>query len=402
MDDAAGSAHHIQVEHDALTDVVRRALGRAAAEVVDWQAHPVYGGVGSLLGTRWIARVTGVARDGTEAAPWSVILKTVRGPAPGAAEARTLGNPTHSAYWKREALTYQSGLVDALPDGFAAPRCFGVIEDAAEVRIWMEDLGDTGRLAWPVSRFALAARHLGRFGGRFLAQRTVPDHPWLLRALERERADRNAPFWDGLDQVRDQPLFRRGWPGDLADRSLRLFEARHALLAVLDRLPQTLQHGDAGRRNLLDRGRRRHAPGNVAATGDPETVAIDWAFTGIGPVGQELAPLVVSSALWLAEVSLADLPSLDRACFAAYIAGLREAGWREDAALARLGYAATCALRFGPLLGVVGLVGSSDDLRARFEQTAGMTVEEMLDRYAVILRLALERADEAWALAGSI
>ena len=223
----------------------------------------------------------------------------------------------------------------------------------------MEDLGDTGRLAWPVSRFALAARHLGRFGGLYLAQRPVPDHPWMLRALLRERADRNAPFWDGMDQIRGHPLL----PARLARRARRPrpspLRGRHALLDVLDRLPQTLQHGDADRRNLLDRGSRGEPSGRAEAGGDAETVAIDWAFTGIGPVGQELAPLVVSSALWFAEVSLADLPALDRACFAAYVDGLRDAGWQGDAALARLGYTATCALRYGPLLGSVGLVGAS-------------------------------------------
>lgn len=402
MDDAAGGRHHLQVEHDALTEIVRRALGRPAAEVVDWQARPVYGGVGSVDGTRWLARITGVACDGTEAVPWSVIVKTVRGPDAGATDASTLGNLTHSGYWKREALTYQSGLVDALPDGFAAPRCFGLTEESEQIRIWMEDLGDTGRQVWPVARFALAARHLGRFGGHFLIQRAMPDHPWLLRAILRERADRNAPFWDGMDQVRDHPLFQRGWPGDLADRSRRLFAVRHTLLDVLDRLPQTLQHGDAGRRNLLDRARRDEPPVGAEAGGDPETVAIDWAFTGIGPVGQELAPLVVSSALWFTEVNLADLPTLDQACFSAYCAGLRDAGWRGDEALARLGYAATCALRFGPLLGFVGFVGISDDRRTRAEQTMGMTVEEALDRHATILQFALDRADEAWALTQSV
>ena len=40
---------------------------------------------------------------------------------------------------------------------------------------------------WPVARFGLAARHLGRFSGRSLVGHPLPDAPWLSRAVLRGR-----------------------------------------------------------------------------------------------------------------------------------------------------------------------------------------------------------------------
>src|SRR5262249_31441554 len=150
---------------------------------------------------------------------------------------------------------------------------------------------------WQIAPFGLAARHLGRFNGGFLDPRALPRHDWLNQNLLQTRADRNAGFWSRLAAVRALPLFRRGWPGDLAERAHDLFQERHGLLDLLDQLPRTLRHGDADRRNLLARQR-----GSTS-----ESIAIDWAYTGIGPVGEEIAPLVVSSVMWFKDVAPSDV-----------------------------------------------------------------------------------------------
>ena len=53
------------------------------------------------------------------------------------------------------------------------------------------------------------------------------------------------------------------------------------------------------------------------------------------------------------------------------------------------------ALRFGPLLAIVAAVTASADERAALERVIGQPLEDLLDRYAVILPFVLERADEA-------
>ena len=378
------------VDAAELVPVVRRALSTEMAELVTWEHRVLYGGAGMLAGKNSVHRFGGSARVGDRTLPWSAVLKLVGAPS---GSTTGVGDPTHADYWRRELLAFESGLLDELPSGMAAPRCFGVDERPEGVRIWMEEVSDTVGPQWPLRRFAIAARHLGRFNGAYLAGRPLPPHTWLGRGILRARADRNTPFWTNLDDVRGSALLQRGWPGDLADRGLRLFQERHALLDSLDRLPQTLRHGDAGRNNLLARNR---------PAGGEQTVAIDWAFLGIGPVGEEVATLVLSSVLWSKGAEPYDLQELDATAFDGYLAGLHDAGWHGDPRLVRLGCTATMALRYGPLLGIVSAVTASTDERAAMERTIGQPLEDMLDRYAVILRFALERADEARALAGLV
>jgi hypothetical protein len=57
-----------------------------------------------------------------EAVNGSLILKAV-GPASGSLEPSTWG------YWKREALVYQSGLLNDLPGDLITPRCLGIVEN---------------------------------------------------------------------------------------------------------------------------------------------------------------------------------------------------------------------------------------------------------------------------------
>jgi hypothetical protein len=179
----------------------------------------------------------------------------------------------------------------------------------------------------------------------------------------------------------------------MADRVFRLWEEREHVLAALDRLPQVLCHADCGRRNLLARR---------AGDGEPETVAIDWAFLGRGAVGEEGTPLVMTSVLFGIGLEPADVPALSRACYAGYLAGLRDAGWEGDERLVRLGYAAAMALRFGPFSGFVEDIGADDAFRASEEPVTGATFDALLDRFAAVQPFVLDLADEARDLLAAV
>lgn len=104
---------------------------------------------------------------------------------------------------------------------------------------------------------------------------------------------------------------------------------------ALARVPQTLCHQDAFRRNLFAR---------KTPEGQDQTVAVDWASVGIGPVGQELV-LFVATALDFFDVDLSQAHELDELASAGYSDGLRHAGWRGDMACVRFGYTAARGLR---------------------------------------------------------
>jgi hypothetical protein len=99
--------------------------------------------------------------------------------------------------------------------------------------------------------------------------------------------DEDPPPIEPLRDTLAHPLVRRSFPGDDSDRGFHIWTERELYLDVLDRLPQTVFHLDLFRRNLFAR---------QTADGDDQTVIIDWAFVGRGPIGADLSPLVVTSA----------------------------------------------------------------------------------------------------------
>ena len=272
------------VDQTTLTPLVRVALENEAAEVIDWTCQPLDDGLAHESGHSYgLYRFGGSAQIRDRTVPWSLILKATGAP---------FGSdiPAHWQYWKREMLAYQSGLLDDLPGSLVAPRCFGTAEyPGDECWIWIEDIAEETD-SWPLERYGLAARHLGQFNGAYLAGRPWPDEPWLSRGRVRDWLAESEPIIGNLRSLSYHPLAQLWFRDDSVERTLRLWRERASFLAALDRLPRSLCHHDAFRRNLLARG----GPG-----GQAQTVAIDWAIMGTGAVGEEIAALVGISLRYL-------------------------------------------------------------------------------------------------------
>ncbi|MBL8153657.1 MAG: phosphotransferase [Anaerolineae bacterium] len=314
-----------------LTPLVRRALdladGAALGDIsAEWQQ--LSGGVGGGIGGTAVYRVSGTAQVDGQPRRWSLIAKLL--------VARPDEAPHSSHYWRREASIYRYGLLEDLPGTLAAPRSFGVedLGDAACL-VWMEAVQDDSPLHWSLREFGLAARHLGEFNGAYLAGETMPDVPWLSRDWIRQDVARFASQVSQLEPYRRHEAIRRWLPDEIMTRAARLWDDRHVFLDALDRLPQTLCHYDAFRRNLLIRQR---------PDGSAQTVAVDWSFLGGGPLGAELVALFWVSYVF-AEARADQTQELDACLFENYVEGLRTAGWRGDPRLARLGYTAAMGLR---------------------------------------------------------
>ena len=125
----------VDLDRAGLQKAVDHAVGRGPIELVEWSHERVHAAFNQA--TAGLYRVTGMGLLRGELIPWSVILKIVHAsddPFGGSAQ------PGHANYWKREALIYQSGLLDALP-GIRAPRCHGIDEgDTTAAGIWLEDV----------------------------------------------------------------------------------------------------------------------------------------------------------------------------------------------------------------------------------------------------------------------
>jgi Phosphotransferase enzyme family len=362
----------MELDASVLSSVVERALGATGPKLTGWSAEPIFAGDGQGLG---VFRVTGRARVADETRAWSVILKVLPAVAPGLASAWS--HPV------REALAYETGLLDALPAGLDAPRCLGHSEHSGRHHLWLEDLGPD-ETVWTVSDYGHAARRLGCFNGAYLAGRSLPAEGWLSDDWLRSWLAEGAAAVEELLRYRNHPLVRRTYPPDVLDQLVQLWTRRYTLLDALDRLPRVLCHHDAFRRNLfLQSGR---------------LVAVDWAFLGPGPLGAELGPLVTASAAFLA-VERERWDDLEETVGNGYLQGLRDAGWNGPPALPRFGFAASSALRYGP--GVVRLVLPTlldETAHAHTEALLGIPFDTIVDLWADVNAKQMQLADEAFTL----
>jgi hypothetical protein len=157
-----------------------------------------------------VFRCTGTARDHGTILPWTTVLKVWR-------STRDHDDPAHVFYWKREVLAYQSGLLDDLPEGLAAPRCYGVVNRGDGLLwLWLEDITDTRGPRWPLSCYGRAARHLGRFNGAYAMGRSLPNASWLSAGWLRATLAWSAPVIAQFPTVLDHPLMRRAYPAAVA------------------------------------------------------------------------------------------------------------------------------------------------------------------------------------------
>lgn len=240
--------------------------------------------------------------------------------------------------FEAEARVYRSDLADRLPPGLAMPRAYAMIDlDAESTALWLEDV-PTAAVTWDRAALARAARLLGRLAAsprvRPVATVADPHRHRTLRVYAEGRL-RHAV----VPALRDPGLWRHPLVAAAFDDALRrdLLTAADALPALVDELealPHGAAHGDACTRNLL------------VATDRPELVLIDFGFWGPEPFGYDLGQLLLGE-VQLGERSAGLLDGDERACLAAYVAGLRAEGCAVEAAAVRRGAALAMLLLCG-------------------------------------------------------
>ncbi len=172
------------VDATTLAPMVRELLDELMAVVMEgWTCRPLGGGAGEGLG---LYRVAGSARVRGATHPWALVVKVCA--------AADVTDPGAWDYPAREAMAYGSGLLAALPGRLATPRCLGVeAQPDGTTRLWLEAVADAHPGPWPLDRYALASRHLGRFNGAYLAGTLLPEPPWLSRGWLRDFVEPSGP-----------------------------------------------------------------------------------------------------------------------------------------------------------------------------------------------------------------
>jgi Phosphotransferase enzyme family len=191
--------------------------------------------------------------------------------------------------------------------------------------LWLAESTGTPGITWSVDRLGLFAYQLGLGQARH-AGRTSPE-PWLSRRwLAQYIADR--PITEPIPW--DHPA-ARDWSDRVRNGIRPLWEQRFALVAQSGNAPRTLCHLDVWPMNLIAEGERN--------------VLLDWAFTGEGALGEDVANLIVDSfADGFLDAAL--LPEVEAATTDGYLRGLRDGGWHGDPEDVRRAIALTGAAKY--------------------------------------------------------
>jgi hypothetical protein len=362
------------VEEREVPDVLA-AEGRAVFGTGEVEVEPV----AHTVVTSATAGMWRVRRGGRSA----VVKVLAHGPG-GHENWRSGESQDHWYYWRREADAYESGLLGSLAGGLRAPDCYLVAtRDDGSVALWLEDLQGAPATTWPMPRYELAARQLGRAQGEFVAGRPLPEDRWLsrgwLRAYLTQR-DGDLPLLTD-PAAWGHPLVAAWFPDPPIDELVALRRGQQRYLRILDGLPPTLSHLDLHPANLFD------------AAGD--TAVIDWAFVGIAALGEDAGNLVPDAVLDF-QVPPDHLDDLYAAVADGYGAGLRDAGVEAPPDLVRLAMSASMAAKYAWIAPAV--LRATTDGRPHLNRRP---VADALATWAPTVRFLLARAEEARRLSAT-
>jgi hypothetical protein len=374
------------VDRATLLPLAQAVTGCPNLHIDTWQTTLV-----SQQGRRHIVRFTGTGQERGTPRAWSLILKVIQAPE---------GRDNHDedmrdwAYWPRESLLYERGIPQTLVGALRAPRCFGVMHPAPNLRwIWLEDLHDRYGGTWPLERYALAATHLGTFNGAYLMGAPLPRAPWLT---DNGLRSRSASAIADLARLRDptlwnHPLLRHGFPRPVYAALERLAGERERFLAAETRLVRTFCHLDGWHGNMA---------AVTEANGADVTVLFDWALAGYGAPGAEISNIVWTSLLEF-KLDIQEAERLEAAVFHSYLQGLATAGWHGDSRLVRCAYLISSVLLFGLLPEGVDHALQADQ-HTTLERQYGWPIEQLVKQAAEVTYLLLSRADELRRLLDSL
>ncbi|MFI0960790.1 hypothetical protein ACH4S8_05155 [Streptomyces sp. NPDC021080] len=365
-----------------LREPVRALLADPTARVSGFTGEPV-GYESWSRASDGLHALRGTASTDAGDRAWELVLKQVRYRRwkPGRRDlARQIDDggdgPADWAYWRREALALASPLPAAAGGDFAAVRCLGIVPLPGErLRLWLERVDGTPGEAWTAGELLDTAECLGGFHARSLRQRPAHREWWCRPFLEQAALHERFALIDRVAEAATSadPAVRRLFPRETA-AALRVLAQRHDdAVRTLRALPASLVHRDLTPRNLFRTAGR--------------TVAIDWGQVGLGPAGEDLATLTLSSAA-AADLEPDAVLALGAAAAERHHTGMAAAGGPCDPGAVALAFRLVAAYHFG-----LPLVRVADRLLALDARSRGEAAEAPDTRRRVAVMAALvERA----------
>jgi hypothetical protein len=377
-----------------LTGVVRRDQRDPYLVILDWTVEPL--GQEKIIDTTGgLFRFSGQGQSALGRQSWAVVLKCINNPKQWSQQ------PREYSYWRREIIAFQSGLLEQLPTGVRAPRCYGVMENEDGAWVWIEHIQETTGKQWSLDYFWRTARQLGRFQGAYLCGTPLPVQPWLCQpffSVGWVAQD----WWPGL---MDPEFEQNAWKSPIVQSVLNQRQKLRVLQLLVEKLhfddvnqhlPQVLCHNDVHRKNFMWTRSPMSGDFQHPQTGEGELIGFDWAFTGPGALGNDLGELVGNS-MYFFDYDPQDVESLEATLLDGYLAGIADNRVKIDPRLVRLGYLISLSFWMATLPGWTTFMlppESGIDVPA----IDGHSVEEVLAAWVRLNAFCLDRADEARSL----
>jgi hypothetical protein len=367
-----------RIDASLLIPMIRQALDRDVVALGKWTVEALSGGAGGQT----VQLLKGTATDGKGVFPWTLIIKRLR-----ASEGNE--DPSDARYWRREVDAYESGFLSLLDGGLQAAPCLAVHDFGNEVWLWMSEIEDDEPEQWSVHRLGLTAYHLGQFNARFPETRAEAAWPGMSRQWLRhwhESAVR--PEYEQYRTSILEPAAATAITTETLGEIERIWRETNILLAKMESLPQCFCHLDAFRRNLFAVGQT--------------TIAIDWAFSGLGAYGEDLAGLVFPTVA-LDGVKRSDVAAFEEVAFSEYLRGLREAGWGGDEVAVRFAYLAHGCVRFSVFSASLLLRACLDEnMRKDLARLLDVEVDDLEDAMRYGMEFFHAHHTELWSLEASL
>ncbi|MBO9436863.1 phosphotransferase [Ruegeria sp. R13_0] len=368
-----------------LLNAVRYSVGDPDANILSWNRRALGEGFADAMagGEGLILHSGTLAVDGGERA-YELVEKVCRVMPPGR-------EPGSWLYWKREAQVYASGLLDGPFSGVRAPDCYGVTyTNEPSARVFIEAISDA-QPNWTAETYVRAAHALGSFSASAAGIPDIERHDWMAVGRAHSWIEIAADILNDPDILKDDLVLKRWLTGSNLSRTRDLWSNIGVLKAALADLPKCFCHHDAFNRNLLFR---------ETSEGEPEIIAIDWAFAGYGNVGEELAAAVGASLMFM-DTESDDAGALTERMFSGYLDGLRAENWSGASGDVRLSFCATTAMMFA--LGAIGPwlpLLSDPELEPVVRSITGAEPDQFIGNLSKIQEHFLNLGEEAVALAG--
>ncbi|WP_426451895.1 phosphotransferase [Paenibacillus sp. S-38] len=368
------------LDESLLERTVNRLTGECGGIIGSWTCQPLGAMEGNFV-TDGVLRVEGWSEAADGPIPWSVVVKMIRSD-------RTRDDSAHYHYWRREALVYGSGLLNSLPGGLSTPLCYGVEEkDDGSVWLWLEDIPEDG-MPWGEAEFAFAARQLGRFQGAYLTGTPLPDHWWLNRAWLRSWVQQCRVHRPSTKPEAVIHAWRNHGIEQILEKYEEFSQVIDRWVDRLEQLPRTLAHQDYYKNNLI----LLRSPSDQSPLG---LTALDWQFASLSGVGEDLGRFFGLS-MTKGQIPASSFARYRELFIEWYLDGLRDAGWRGDERLPRMGFLASCAIRSVWEVPKLLHQGSLQENRQGAEQRQ----EESIDRLVRVTAQQMDMAEELRGLSG--